>query len=170
MRTCIIRSADFFGPGVYQSAVGFEVLSNVLSGKPAYLVGDPYMPHSLTYLPDLVRTMATLANEDDAYGEVWHTANLPALSLKTFLEEVAQQTGLPPKIRTVGRLLLRTLGLFKPDMRELVEMLYLYEQPFTVDHRKINERFALEPTRLVTALEDTITWVRRENTLSQGKK
>ncbi len=162
VRTCTIRAADFFGPGVDNSSVGTRVIRDVLAGKPAYLIGDPAMPHSLTYLPDQARCMVTLATQAAAFGEVWHAPNNPARSLRGFLEDVAALGGSTLHVRTAGRLMLRTMGMFKPDMGELVEMLYQFERPFLVNHDKITQRFGLIPTPLPQALRETVAWARSQ--------
>lgn len=163
VRTCTVRAADFFGPGVDNSSVGTRVIRDVLAGKPAYLIGDPDMPHSLTYLPDQARCMVTLATQAAAFGEVWHTPNNPARSLRRFLEDVAALGDSTLQVRTAGRLMLRTMGMFKPDMRELVEMLYQFERPFVVDHAKLTQRFALTSTPLPQALRETVAWARSQS-------
>lgn len=160
VRTCIVRAADFFGPGVDNSSVGTRVIRDVLAGKPAYLIGDPDMPHSLTYLPDQARCMVTLSTQAGAYGEAWHAPNNPARPLRKFLEDVAALGASTLQVRTAGRLMLRTMGIFKPDMRELIEMLYQFERPFIVNHDKLTQRFGLKPTPLPQALLETVAWAR----------
>ena len=128
-----------------------QLLRDVLAGRPANLLGDPAMPHSLTFVPDHARCMAALALEDAAYGEAWHTPNPPVQSLRQVLEQVAAQGGHPLRMRVAGRWLLRALGLFKPEMREHLEMLYQFERPTVVDSGKIERRFGLQ-----AALQQTL--------------
>jgi nucleoside-diphosphate-sugar epimerase len=156
LRTCIVRAATFFGPGVENSSVGSGVMREVLAGRPAYLLGNPDLPHSMTYVPDHARCMLALAQQDTAYGEVWHTPNSPTQSPRQLLELVAAGRGMPLKVRTAGRLLLRTMGVFKPEMREHVEMLYQFERPLIVDHDKVARRFGLRATPLAQALRETV--------------
>jgi nucleoside-diphosphate-sugar epimerase len=160
VRTVIVRAAGFFGPGVDNSSVGSKVIRDVLAGKPAYLIGNPDLPHSLTYVPDHAACMLALATQADAYGEAWHTPNNPTQSLRSFLEQVAALGGSPLKLRIAGRLMLRVMGVFKPDMRELIEMLYQFESPFIVNHDKVTRRFGLTPTPLPQALRETVAWAR----------
>lgn len=160
VRTCIVRAADFFGPGVDNSSMGSRVVRDVLAGKPAYLLGNPDLPHSLTYLPDHALCMMTLATQAAAYGETWHTPNNPAQSLRSVLQQLAALAETRLQVRTAGRTLLRFMGLFKPDMREMVEMLYQFERPFVVNHDKAVRRFGLAPTPWTQALRDTLAWAR----------
>jgi nucleoside-diphosphate-sugar epimerase len=160
VKICILRASAFFGPDVDNSVIGSSTIRNVLAGKPAYLVGNPDLIHSFTYLPDQARCIVTLGSEDSAYGEVWHAPSTSDQSIKSFLTSIAQQTSHPLKIRTAGRLMLRVMGLFKPDMAELIEMLYQFEKPLIVNSDKIRRRFGLTCTPMQQALSETVAWIR----------
>ncbi len=66
------------------------------------------------------------------------------------------------KIKTTPAFLLRLLGRRNPTIRELVEMLYEFDQPFIVDSTKATDVLGLQPTPLDQALADTITWFRNQ--------
>ena len=57
--------------------------------------------------------------------------------------EVGHPVGVP-----VPKLMLRALGLFNPMMRELVEMVYEFEQPFVLDSTKYESTFGKAGTPL----------------------
>ena len=76
--------------------------------------------------------------------------------MRLFFEEM----GLPPKMTGMGPLMLRVGGLFIPAARELVEMLYGFEQPFLVDGSKFERTFGLRPTPLRQAVAETVAWFR----------
>jgi nucleoside-diphosphate-sugar epimerase len=160
VRVAIVRAADFYGPGVEASVVGAKVIRDVLAGRPAYLIGDPGLPHALTYLPDQARSMIVLADAAKAYGSTWHAPNNPAIPLREFLEQVASLVGAQLKLRTAGRLMLRTMGIVNPGMRELVEMLYQFERPFLVSSDKIATEFGLTATPSYQSLRETVAWAR----------
>ena len=48
------------------------------------------------------------------------------------------------------------MGLFNPMMRELLEMQYLYAEPFVVDSTKIATRLGVRATPVEQALSDTL--------------
>jgi hypothetical protein len=52
------------------------------------------------------------------------------------------------------------MGLFNPTVRELVEMLYQWEQPFTVDDTRVRAAFGLAPTPWDEAVAATVAWGR----------
>ena len=61
-----------------------------------------------------------------------------------------------------GALILRALGLFDPMIRETVEMLYEWTQPFVMDTSKAEKAFGLKGTPLPQALKETLAWLRAD--------
>jgi len=157
------RSSDYFGPGgAEQSPLGALVIGRVLAGKTALVLGDPDQLHSYTYIDDAGRTMAALGTRDDVSGEVFHVPNAPARSTREIVEIIGLLLRRNVRLRTTPRAVLRTIGLANPTVREVIEMLYEFEQPFIVDSSKAETRLGLAPTPLDEALEATIEWFRRE--------
>ena len=73
VRVAIGRASDFFGPGVTQgSALGERVFGNALAGKRADFIGNPDLPHTYSYVPDIAAGLATLGTDARAAGQVWH--------------------------------------------------------------------------------------------------
>ena len=56
--------------------------------------------------------------------------------------------------------MLRLLGLFNADVRELDEMLYEFTQPFVVDGSKFTKTFGIGATPLEEAIAATVAWWR----------
>jgi nucleoside-diphosphate-sugar epimerase len=155
------RASDYFGPGGReQSPLGDFVIGRALAGKPAQVVGDPDQPHSYTFIPDAGRTLATLGTRDDVRGEVFHVPNAPARPTREIIEMIGEQLGTGIKVQRAPTLLLRAMGLFNPTSREIVEMLYEFQQPFVVDSSKAEQRLGRAPTPLEQSLAATIAWFR----------
>ncbi len=161
----IARSADFYGPGTGAVSVLNDLVFDKISrGKTANWLGDPKYRHSFTYVPDAARATALLGNTPDAFhtdssvdGEVWHLPTHPdALTGKEWVEEVARQCGTKPKVRSVGRGMLKLMGLFVPIMRELVEMMYQYEQDYVFSSAKFDRRFGKMATAYRTGITDAL--------------
>ena len=54
VRVAIGRASDFFGPGVTQgSTLGERVFGNALAGRRADFIGNPDLPHTYSYVPDI---------------------------------------------------------------------------------------------------------------------
>lgn len=155
------RASDYFGPhGTTQSPFGDLVIGAAMAGKAARVVGDPDQPHSYTYTVDAARTLAALGTRDDVSGEVFHVPNAPAQTTRQIIAKIAEQLGSPIKISVAPRLLLRTMGLFNPTVRELDEMLYEFTQPFILDSTKAQTRLSINPTPLDDAVTATVAWYR----------
>ena len=154
----IARSADFYGPGTGAvSVLNDLVFSKISKGKTANWLGKSDCRHSFTYVPDAARATALLGNTPDAFGEVWHLPTHPdAPTGREWIEEVARQCGSKPRLRSVGRGMLRFLGIFVPIMRELVEMMYQYEQDYVFSSAKFDKRFGMMATAYRTGITDAL--------------
>jgi len=156
----ISRASDYFGPRVVNSALGDRAIGKVVRGGVADVLGEPDQPHSWTFIRDAACTMTRLGTEERALGEVWHVPNNPAISARAMLALVAAQAGTAPKLRPVGALMLRFVGLLDPGARETIEMLYEFDRPFVASDAKIRTAFGLTPTLLDTAIRETVDYFR----------
>ena len=115
-------------------------------------VRGPDLRHSYTYAPDFARALVELGRHDEAFGRAWHVPTAPAVSTRRFVEIAAGAAGVPPKMRTLGKLTVRIGGLFIPEAREMVEMAYEFEAPYVLDDSAFRGAFGLEPTPLEESL------------------
>ncbi len=160
VRVAIGRASDFFGPGAMDSAVGERLFYPALEGKAFQCLGNPDMPHTYSYIPDIGKGLVILGEHDEAFGQVWHLPNAKAVTTRQFAEMVYAESGHPLRIQTAPRLLVRGMGLFIPMMRELGEMIYEFEEPFVVDHSKFVKAFGNHATPLDEAVRTTVKWFR----------
>ena len=155
------RASDYFGPrGTWQSPLGDLVIGRALAGKSAQVIGDPDQPHSYTFTRDIAKTLAALGTRDDAAGEVFHVPNAAPRTTREIIATISEAIGRPIKISVAPRLVLRMIGIVKPDVREVDEMRYEFTQPFVVDGGKAQARLGIEPTPLEDALAQTVLWFR----------
>lgn len=162
VRVAIGRASDFFGPGALQSAVGERVFRPALTGKAAQVVGNVDLLHTYTYVPDIGKGLVMLGEHDEAFGQAWHLPGAQTVTTREFINMIFRETGYPPRIQSVPRLVLRTLALFNPLMREVAEMLYEFEEPFIVDHSRFEQAFGNHATPLREAIYTTVEWFRKE--------
>jgi nucleoside-diphosphate-sugar epimerase len=156
----ILRSSDYYGPGVTGSALGDRVFPPILAGKPGEVLGGADIPHAYAYIEDVAKAAIELGTHDQALGRVWITPHAPAPTQRQVLDGVFALTGREPKYATVTPIKMRLAGLFAPGAREMVEMMYEFTAPFTVDSSAIEDAFGLSATPLDDGLERTVAWYR----------
>lgn len=159
VEVAIGRASDYFGPGGgAQSNLGDRLFPAALAGKTAQVLGDPDQPHTYTYIPDIGEGLAVLGEHPDAVGAVWHLPNDPDTKTTRELADIVYRLVGQPRTRVKGLspLLLRGVGIFNPTVREIVEMDYLFEEPFIVDSSLIASRLGVTATPVEQALAETL--------------
>lgn len=154
------RASDFFGPGVtHQGQLADRAMPRLLANKPVRFLGDPTLPHSLTYVPDVARTLAALGTDERALGRPWHVPSATHVTLADAVRSLAALAGVAtPKIGSLPPALLRVAGLLSPVVRELQEVRYQFEAPFVIDASETTASFGIEATPFDEALRETLRW------------
>lgn len=161
IRAVEARSADYFGPRVLESHTGRMLFPRLLAGRPGVVFGDPDVVHARTYAPDVVRTLVLLGAEERAWGRGWHVPCHPAVSQREFVTAFCRAVAAPePNLVVVGRWTRRVLGLFSARVRELEEIAYQIEEPFTMDSSLVEREFGLKPTPWQESFLATAAWWR----------
>ncbi len=161
VRLAIGRASDFFGPGVTAgSTLGERVFGNALAGQRADFIGNPDLPHTYSYVPDIAAGLAILGTDPRAAGQVWHLPGPQTVTTRALLDLVAGEVGHPVGVRSVPKIAVRALGLVNPMMRELAEMAYEFDQPFILDTSKYESAFGAAGTPLAGAIAATVAWYR----------
>lgn len=159
LQAVIARGSDFYGPGVINAGLGEIALAPALQGKTANAIGNLDMPHTYTYIDDFAKAVVTLGTREEASGKVWHTPNAQAPTTRQMLEMMYQAAGHTPKYRSASSLMLTTMGLFNPMIRELKEMVCQFEIPFIVDSSAYDKLFSdVKPTPSRVGIEQTVAW------------
>lgn len=161
LRVVAGRASDFFGPGVEGSAVGDRFFGPLVAGKAAEAAGDPDRLHSYTYVPDFGEALVRLSATPAAWGRAWHVPNAPTGTTRALAEQAAALAGTEGRVRTFARWQLRLVGLFVPAVREMVEMLYEFEEDFVVDHSAYAALCGDHATPLAESLAATVAATRR---------
>jgi nucleoside-diphosphate-sugar epimerase len=169
LQVAIGRSSDYYGPGGANSAVGDVLFGAAATGKRARWLGRLDLPHTLNYLPDVARALATLGARPEALGEVWHLPAAEPVTGRGFVELIAAALGRPVKVTATSRLALRIGGVFDARARESAEMLYQWERPFVLDASKFQRAFGpLEPTPHQQAVAATVAWFQERAGRTRG--
>lgn len=158
VQVVIGRAADFYGPRVVASMAGEMLFGAALEGKTVNLPGDIDLPHTLTYIRDFARALVTLSQHEEAYGKAWHVPSAETITTRHFIHLLESELGRPVQVRAAGKNMMRAIGLFNPDVREVVEMMYEFEEPFVIDHSRFVAEFGNGVTPHAQAIKETLTW------------
>jgi nucleoside-diphosphate-sugar epimerase len=158
VRAAIGRASDYYGPRGRQSSAGERLFVPALAGKRAQVLGDPDLPHTLTYLGDFARALVTLGTHDEALGQVWHVPNAETLTTRAFAELVFEAAGHPARLQVMPAALLAMAALVSPMLRAVREQQYQRVAPWVVDHSKFARAFGADVTPHDEAISATIDW------------
>ncbi len=154
-----VRLPDFWGPNVLNAGVK-PIFEGALRGKALPWLLNADIPHQSVYTKDaaeiIVRLM--LRGNEQPY-EVWNYGGTVLPSARAWFGQIGALVGKPLKVQVYSRLAVSLLGLFVPVVREVKEMLYLYENTVLLDDAKIRVAFPdFHETPMEQALTETLTW------------
>jgi nucleoside-diphosphate-sugar epimerase len=160
VRVAIVRAADFVGPRAVEGGLGGRVFYPALAGKAASVLGNPNMPHTYSYVPDVAQAMITVGQADCALGQIWHVPNAATITTAGYIGQIFAAIGQPAKIAAAPKPALWLLGRFNPTIAAVYEMTYQFEQPFILDHSKFVAAFGNMATPVPAVVTETLAWYR----------
>lgn len=158
-----VRLPDFWGPNVLNDGVR-PIFENALTGKALPWLLNADIPHQAVYTNDAAAVIVRLMTREYQTRSakpytVWNYGGTTVPSMRSWFEEIAALTGHPLKLQVYSKFVIRVLGLFMPMLREVKEMLYLYENTILLDDSNVRALFPdFRPTPMPQALEETLTW------------
>ena len=159
VRVAAARGGNFFGPWGTDSTMGGRVFYPLLHGKPAQLIGRIDIPHTHTYVKDFGKALVILGTREEAHGQIWHVPNdQPRMSQGELVRMFGEEAGLEPKMSSMGKLMMSIGGLFIPEAKEMVEMMYEFDKPFFIDSSKFEQAFGIKATPMREAIKETVAW------------
>lgn len=166
-RVINVRLPDFWGPNVVHEGIA-PVFEGALQGKAMPWLMNVDIAHQSVYTPDAAEIIVRLMERSLAQPalmkpyDVWNYGGFTLPSIRAWFGQIAALTGKSPNVQVLGRLPIRLLGLFKPVLREVVEMLYLYENTIVLDDAKVRALFPdFRETPMTSALTTTLDWFAR---------
>lgn len=161
VRVAAARGGNYFGPWGTNSTMGGRAFYPLLRGKPAQLIGRTDLPHSHTYVKDFGRALVILGEHAEADGQAWHVPNdQPTMSQGDLVRMFAEAADVEPRVSSMGKLMISIGGLFIPEARETLEMMYEFEKPFIIDSSKFEKAFGMKATPMRDAIRETVNWYR----------
>ncbi len=161
LRATFARASDFYGPTVRDAAMGERLVPKLIAGKKATVLGALDVAHSISYMPDVVSTMITIAGDERAWGKAWHVPNAPATTQRQTIDAFARAAGTTAKVAAVPKVALSLLGVASPMMRELKETWYQWAEPWVTDSSLTEQTFGLRATPLDDGAAATVAWWRQ---------
>jgi nucleoside-diphosphate-sugar epimerase len=162
LQALIARAADFYGPDTPLSFVNVMVFENLAKGKKPQWMIDVNKKHSFTYTPDAGLATAMLGNTPSAYNQVWHVpTNRNVLTGKEFIELAAKDFNVKPAYMVLPKWMVQMAGLFNPNIKEAVEMLYQSKYDYLFDSSKFEKAFGFKPTTYEEGIKATAAAYRK---------
>ena len=88
------------------------------------------------------------------------------LTGRRFIEMAFEATDTNPDIGVLGRGFLKLVGLFAPDARELIELMYEFEEPLVLDGSRFASAFtSFQYTPHEEGIRHTVEWFRQLSTI-----
>ncbi|MEM7135651.1 MAG: NAD(P)H-binding protein [Myxococcota bacterium] len=157
VQTIVVRAGDFIERQETGNWFDTYVTNKVGAGKVTY-PGPLDRVHSWAYLPDLARVMVELA-ERRASLDTFTSLGFAGFSITghELVEAIERATGRKMKVRRFPWPAVQVMGLFNKQMREVVEMRYLWRVPHGIDGRALSELIPeFEPEPLDSALAEAL--------------
>ncbi|KAG7353214.1 hypothetical protein IV203_009263 [Nitzschia inconspicua] len=157
----VVSGADFFGPGITNlSFLGDTFTKAIVSGSSTgpLLIGSCKI--CMTFASRKIsptRKLYVAGTDSRADGRFWICPH--SIKSKTTQEipnDIARIASIhkTPKILIMHGWIIRTMGLVDSFIKEMVEMLPIWQQDYTADDSEV---FGVEPTTSDVALKETST-------------
>lgn len=153
----IVRLPDYYGPSATEASYLGSTLEAIAAGKPTFFIGNMKVPREYVYLPDAAIMIVELASRDEAYGQNWNIPGQGIISGRDLVRIAQQASGKKKIVIPLDKTWLSLMGLFIPVMKEIIEMLYLTEEPLVLSGKKYQHFIGEIPaTTFERGITDTI--------------
>lgn len=158
----IAHFPDFYGPGAENTVLHFT-LENIVKKKKSFFVGDQKVGREYLFTPDGAKALVTLALTEKAYGQNWNIPGYGAVTGEELIGYIREFTAYDKKITTATKGMVRLLGLFDRNMREVTEMFYLFQQPVFLSGEKYEREIGpLPKTSYKEGLKQTLEYLEKK--------
>ncbi len=137
VRTLILRAGDFIERETTGNWFDSHIAAKVREGRALY-PGPLDRVHAWACLPDAARAVAALAQKRATFAP-FETFGFEGFALtgQELIDALARAAGRTLKVQGMPWPMMRLLGLVSPDVREVVEMAYLWRVPHAIDGAKL---------------------------------
>ena len=155
----IAHFPDFYGPNAENTILHYT-LQNIVKDKKAIFVGDQRIAREFIFTPDGAKALVQLALREEAYGQNWNIPGYGVITGEDLVKTIREITHYSKGVSTITKGMIQFLGLFSANMREVVEMFYLNEEPVVLDGEKYERMIGPVPrTSYREGLRKTIEYM-----------
>lgn len=163
-KVMIVRLPDYYGPTANEASYLGSTLEAIASGKMALFIGNMHVPREFIYLPDAAFMITELAAKEDTWGENWNIPGAGLISGREIVRIAKKASGSSKPVLPLGRMGLSLLGLIVPVMKEVVEMLYLTEDPLILSRDKYERKIGqVRATSFEEGIANTVRMLQSNN-------
>ena len=150
---------DFWGPNVLNEGIR-PIFENALNGKALPYMIRTDIPHQLVFTKDAAEIMVRLMQRGLVQSyEKYNYGGQIQPDMKSFLNRISRLANAPEKISVHSKWIFSILGLFLPMLKEVKEMLYLFEGTVILDDTKVRKIFPdFREIPLDEAITETLNW------------
>ncbi len=165
-KVIIVRLPDFFGPNVTNALIK-PIFEEAINNKPIKWLINADIPHQFAFTPDVSKYFYSLTLESNLPGFfLINYGGFTVSSIKDLSRKISEIQGNPVKVKVAPKFILNTIALFVPEVKELKENFYQFENSIILADDKIKSMYpTVAETNLDTALKITLGWY--ENNMKQ---
>jgi nucleoside-diphosphate-sugar epimerase len=151
------RAADIYGPYAVNSPFYIVFLENMLKGKSPQSLAIPGVKHTYAYTIDIGRALVALALDESTYGQVWHLPVGQPITIEEVIKIFNKELNSSFTVSFMPRVLLGLMSLFIPPIKEAKEMIYQFDNEYTMSFEKFREHFPeFKPTNYDDGIKEMI--------------
>jgi len=146
----VVAASDFFGPYVTNGGfLGDTFTKAIVEGKPAPVcIGSKSALHDFAYAPDFSRVLYLASTNSKANGKFWICPHsIQNKTLSQIAKDIASMANSSnSKVTAYPAWSIRLLSPFVGFMKEMVEMLPVWTNDYTVDDSDFCKTFGVQAT------------------------
>lgn len=133
-KALIVRLPDYYGP-TSQLAYLNPTLEGLAKGRFGIFFGSLKPAREYVYLPDAAKMIVEISLREDSYGQNW---NIPGSTIRgvDILDIVRSILRKRFFVFPIGKGLMKFMGFFDSFCKEVVEIMYLMEDPLVLSGEK----------------------------------
>ncbi|MEH6941362.1 NAD-dependent epimerase/dehydratase family protein [Bacillus sp. JJ722] len=140
----IAHFPDFYGPNANNTLLHYT-FDLMIQNKQSRYVGDQKIAREFIYTPDGAKALVELAMSEQNYNQHWNIPGDGVITGEEIIQIAKSHINYSKKVGTVNKKMLRLIGLFNTQLREAVELYYLFERPVVLSGTKYEKNIGKLP-------------------------